>query len=82
VSYLKNTKEYALRYEKHPHVLEGYSDVNWIADSKKSNQLADASYSWRRDRILEILQTNLHNPYFTMELKFIALDKAGEKAKG
>ena len=27
VGYLKNIKEYALRYEKYPHVLEGYSDA-------------------------------------------------------
>ena len=32
---LINTKEYALRYEEYPHVLEGYSDANWIVDSEK-----------------------------------------------
>ena len=25
-----------MRYEKYPHVLEGYNDINWIADSEKS----------------------------------------------
>ena len=28
VGYLKNTKEYTLRYEKYPLVLEGYNDAN------------------------------------------------------
>ena len=32
VDYLKNTKEYALRYENYQHVLEGYNNANWIAD--------------------------------------------------
>ena len=31
-----NTKEYALRYEKYPPVLEGYSNPNWIADFRES----------------------------------------------
>ena len=25
-------QEYALSYEKYPHVLKGYSDANWITD--------------------------------------------------
>jgi len=33
---MSNTKEYALRYEKYPHVLEGVHDANWITDSKES----------------------------------------------
>jgi len=36
VGYITKTREYALRYEKYPHVLEGYNDANWIADSEKS----------------------------------------------
>jgi len=35
VGYLKNTKEYVLRYMKYPPVLEGYSDANWIVDSEE-----------------------------------------------
>ena len=48
---MKNTKEYALRYRKYLPVLEGYSDANWIADSKESKStsgyiftLGDAMY--------------------------------------
>jgi len=36
MSYLKSIKEYALRYIKYRPMLEGYSDVKWIVDSKKS----------------------------------------------
>ena len=30
--YLKGTMSYGIRYTKHPKVLEGYCDVNWISD--------------------------------------------------
>ena len=33
---MKNTKEYALRYEKYPPVLEGYSDANRIINFEES----------------------------------------------
>jgi len=36
VGYVSNTKEYALRYQKYPLVLEGYIDANWIADYEES----------------------------------------------
>ena len=36
VGYVSKIREYALRYRKYPSVLEGYSDANWITDSKKS----------------------------------------------
>ena len=36
VGYVSKTKEYALKYRKYPHVLEGYSDANWITDSDES----------------------------------------------
>jgi len=32
---LKNAKEYTLRYEKYPLILEGYRDANLIADFEK-----------------------------------------------
>ena len=36
VSYVSKIREYALKYEKYPPVLEGYNDSNWIADSNES----------------------------------------------
>ena len=35
-----NTKEYALRYEKYPHVLEGYSNASWIAHFEESKSIS------------------------------------------
>ncbi|KAL0308195.1 UNVERIFIED_CONTAM: hypothetical protein Sangu_2989200 [Sesamum angustifolium] len=32
--YLKYTSNYGLHYTRYPAVLEGYSDANWISDSK------------------------------------------------
>ena len=37
VGYVSNTKEYALKYEKYPPLLEGYNDVNCVANSEESN---------------------------------------------
>ena len=34
LGYVSHSKEYALKYEQYPPVLEGYSDANWIADSE------------------------------------------------
>ena len=36
LGYVSHTKEYALRYGQYLHVLEGYNDANWIADSEES----------------------------------------------
>ena len=36
VGYVSNIKKYALRDEKYPHVLEGYSDANWMANFEES----------------------------------------------
>ena len=34
--YLKYTLNYGLHYTRYPAVLEGYSDANWISDTKDS----------------------------------------------
>ena len=36
LNYLRYTKSYGLHYGRHPAVLEGYSDANWISDSRNS----------------------------------------------
>jgi len=66
---------------KYPHVLEGYSDVNCIADSEKSKSisgyifsLGDAVVSWKSSKQTCIARS-------TMELEFITLDKAAEEAE-
>jgi len=59
-----NTKEYILRYEKYPHILEGYNNANWIAyfeESKSTNRyiltLGGAAIS------LKSSKKNLHSPF-------------------
>nr|GEY23657.1 hypothetical protein [Tanacetum cinerariifolium] len=34
--YLRYTRDYTLHYDRHPAVIEGYSDPNWISDIKDS----------------------------------------------
>ena len=64
VGYLKNIKEYALRYRKYPPVLERYNDANWIANSKKSKSTSGYIFTLEMgDRILKILQINLHSSF-------------------
>ena len=52
--YIKYTKDYGLHYTKYPAVLEGYSDANWISDSKDTKStsgyvftIGGASISWK-----------------------------------
>jgi len=52
---LNNTKECALKYGKHPPVLEGYIDANWIADFEESNQLENTSLLLEAQPYLENL---------------------------
>ena len=79
--YLKYTQNYGLHYSKYPVVLEGYCDANWISDTKDSKStsgylftLGGGAVSWKSSKKTCIARS-------TMESEFIALDKAGEKAK-
>ncbi|KAL5713331.1 hypothetical protein ACHQM5_015417 [Ranunculus cassubicifolius] len=81
LNYLRYTQSYGLHYGRYPAVLEGYSDANWISDSKNSKStsgyvftLGGAAISWKSSK-----QTLLARS--TMESEFIALDKAAEEAE-
>jgi len=57
LNYLHYTKDHGLQYGKEPAVLEGYSDANWIADSKNSKStsgyiftLGGAVVSWKSSK--------------------------------
>ena len=74
VGYVSKTKEYALKYRKYPHVLDGYSDANWITDSDESKStsgyiftLGDATVTWKSFK-----QTCIAR--FAMESEFIVLN--------
>ncbi|KAL0288543.1 UNVERIFIED_CONTAM: Retrovirus-related Pol polyprotein from transposon TNT 1-94 [Sesamum calycinum] len=78
--YLKYTSNYGLHYTRYPAVLEGYSDANWISDSKDTKSTSGyvftigGAVSWKSSKQTCIARS-------TMESEFIALDKAGEEAE-
>ena len=81
LNYVHQTQSYGLNFGSYPAVLEGYSDANWISDSKNSKStsgyvftLGGAAVSWKSSK-----QTLLARS--TMESEFIALDKAAEEAE-
>ncbi|PHU23376.1 hypothetical protein BC332_08483 [Capsicum chinense] len=81
LGYLKYTQDYALHYNKHPAILKGYSDANWITESNEVKSksgyvfaIGGGVVSWKSSK-----QTCIAR--FTMKSKFIALDKAGEEAQ-
>ncbi|GKB35567.1 retrovirus-related pol polyprotein from transposon TNT 1-94 [Tanacetum coccineum] len=52
--YLRYSRDYGLHYDRHPAVIEGYSDANWISDIKDSRStsgyvftLGGAAISWK-----------------------------------
>ncbi|GKG18554.1 zinc finger, CCHC-type containing protein [Tanacetum coccineum] len=71
----------AIKSDRHPAVIEGYSDANWISDIKDSRStsgyvftLGGAAISWKSSKQTVIAKS-------TMESEFIALDKCGEEAE-
>ena len=73
--------DYGLNYTRYLAVLEGYSDANWISDTKDTKStsgyvftLGGAAISWKSSKQTCIARS-------TMEFEFIALDKAGEEAE-
>ncbi|GJS19546.1 zinc finger, CCHC-type containing protein [Tanacetum coccineum] len=69
------------RLSRHPVVIEGYNDANWISDVKDSRStsgyvftLGGAAISWKSSKQTVIAKS-------TMESEFIALDKCGEEAE-
>ncbi|GJU61096.1 retrotransposon protein, putative, ty1-copia subclass [Tanacetum coccineum] len=47
--YLRYSRDYRLHYDRHPAVIEGYSDANWISDIKDSR--STSGYVFRRYQI-------------------------------
>ncbi|KAK4407669.1 Retrovirus-related Pol polyprotein from transposon TNT 1-94 [Sesamum angolense] len=77
----KSEPERQIEYSRIIAVLEGYSDANWISDSKDTKftsgyvfTIGGGAISWKSSK-----QTCIAR--FTMESEFIALDKAGEEAE-
>ncbi|KAL0322507.1 UNVERIFIED_CONTAM: Retrovirus-related Pol polyprotein from transposon TNT 1-94 [Sesamum angustifolium] len=78
--YLKYTSNYGLHYTRYPAILEGYSDGNWISDSKDTKStigyvftIGGGAVSWKSSKQTCIARS-------IMESEFIALDN-GEEAE-
>ncbi|GJZ44811.1 zinc finger, CCHC-type containing protein [Tanacetum coccineum] len=70
--YLRYSRDYGLHYDRHPAVIEGYSDANWISDIKDSRStsgyvftLGGAAISWKSSKQTVIAKS-------TMESEFMA----------
>ncbi|KAJ6791386.1 Uncharacterized protein M6B38_244565 [Iris pallida] len=79
--YLKGTLDYKLHYTRHPDIIEGYSDANWVTDSHdvKSTTgyvftLAGAAISWGSCKQTIIARS-------TMDSEMIALDTTCTEAE-
>ena len=79
--YFKYTLNYGLHYTWYPAILKGYSDANWISDTKDTKStsgyvftLGGEAVSWKSSK-----QTCI--AISIMDSEFIALDKAGEEAE-
>ena len=79
--YVRYTREYGLHYGRHPAVIEGYTDANWISDIKDSRStsgyvftLGGAAVAWKSSKQTVISRS-------TMESEFIALDICAEEAE-
>ena len=77
LKYLRFTHDYGLHYTRHPVVLEGYSDANWISNVKDSKSqsgyvftLGGVAVAWKSSKQTVIARS-------TMEFEFIAFDKCG-----
>ncbi|GJZ90402.1 hypothetical protein Tco_0662329 [Tanacetum coccineum] len=81
LQYLKHTLAYELHYTKYPPVLEGFCDANWISNHNEGKStsgyvftLGGVDVSWKSSK-----QTV--NTRSTMEVEFVALDKAAKEAE-
>ncbi|GKB08968.1 zinc finger, CCHC-type containing protein [Tanacetum coccineum] len=81
LKYLKKTMNYRLMYSGYPSVLEGYTDVRWISNTKENSStsgwvflLGSGAISWASKK-----QTYITGS--TTESEFVALAPAGKEAK-
>ncbi|KAL0320072.1 UNVERIFIED_CONTAM: Retrovirus-related Pol polyprotein from transposon TNT 1-94 [Sesamum radiatum] len=79
--YLKYTSNYGLHYTRYPTVLEGYSDANWISDSKDTKSTSGYVFTIRGDAVSWKSSKQTCIARSTMKSEFIALDKVGEEAE-
>ncbi|GJX80842.1 hypothetical protein Tco_0328991 [Tanacetum coccineum] len=66
--YLRYNHDYGLHYDRHPVVIEGYSDENWISDIKDSRStsgyvftLGGAAISWKYSKQTVIAKSTMES---------------------
>ncbi|GJY01370.1 zinc finger, CCHC-type containing protein [Tanacetum coccineum] len=66
--YLRYSRDYGLHYDRHPAVIEGYSDANWISDIKDSRStsgyvftLGGAAISWKSSKQTVIAKSTMES---------------------
>ncbi|RVW64279.1 Retrovirus-related Pol polyprotein from transposon TNT 1-94 [Vitis vinifera] len=81
LKYLRGTINYGLCFSGFPSVLKGFSDANWILDSDEMKStsgyvfiLGGSAVSWKSAKETCITRS-------TMEVEFIALEKASSEAE-
>ncbi|GJR82221.1 pol polyprotein [Tanacetum coccineum] len=68
LNYLRYSRDYGLHYDRHPAVIEGYSDANWISDIKDSRStsgyvftLGGAAISWKSSKQTIIAKSTMES---------------------
>jgi hypothetical protein len=81
LKYLRYILDYVLHYIGYPIVLKGYSDANWISNTKDSKSTSRYVFTFCGALVLwkSFKQTCIFR--FTMKSEFITFDKAGDEAK-
>ncbi|GJW16971.1 pol polyprotein [Tanacetum coccineum] len=76
-SVLREARDYGLHYDRHPAVIEGYSDANWISDIKDSRStsgyvftLGGAAISWKSSKQTVIAKSTMESE-FTRLARFL-----------
>ena len=68
-------------FTRYPAILEGYSDASWMSDTKNTKSTSGYVFTFGGAAISCKSSKQTCIARSTMELEFIALDKAGEEAK-
>ena len=81
LKYLRGIINYGLYYSGFPRVLEGFSDTNWIFDSDEMKSTSGYIFTLRGGVISWKSAKQTCITRFTMEIEFIALEKASSEAE-
>ena len=78
--YLKYTLNYGLHYTWYPAIPQGYSNANWIFETKDTKSTSGYVFTLGGAAVSGKSSKQTCIARFTMESEFISLDKAGEEA--